>query len=258
MTGSGHDGEPPPRGGAAAEPVGFDERLHVPDERHPRDRRGLRLRHLPDGGLEFTEGVVPSAKPRRRGQRRSRARSAPAPAALSALCPNCAVRFDTPTRRALYCGLRCASEAGVVRYARKRRVEFPNGFPDDIRYAIRVQLAHALAGGYDKEARRLPTEIRAMVFARDDSQCVMCGDDGEEIDHISGSSPNLDNLRLLCRECHRMVTSTRMVPITDPETMRRRDALVERMEAAAPMRPCDDADWGTRWTAWRQENTVVV
>ncbi|MGZ0151886.1 HNH endonuclease [Kribbella sp. WER1] len=50
--------------------------------------------------------------------------------------------------------------------------------------------------------------IRAQVIRRDHGLCVVCGEPGEEVDHIVPKHPphygtdDMANLRLLCRECH--------------------------------------------------------
>lgn len=51
-------------------------------------------------------------------------------------------------------------------------------------------------------------EVRAQVLERDENQCIWCGStDDLECDHIievhRGGLPELENLRTLCRDCHR-------------------------------------------------------
>jgi hypothetical protein len=87
--------------------------------------------------------------------------------------------------------------------------------PKDIVYAIRMKIASAIGGGYDQQARTLRSEVRRAVIERDQGRCVLCGGPGEEVDHIAGPSPELTNLRLLCKSCHRVVTEQHLIPITD-------------------------------------------
>ena len=56
----------------------------------------------------------------------------------------------------------------------------------------------------------IPLDVRERVAAR--GECALCGDKGKfDIDHIvpvcSGGGNDLDNLRLLCRQCHAEVTA---------------------------------------------------
>jgi len=58
-----------------------------------------------------------------------------------------------------------------------------------------------------------PPGLRARVFARDSGRCARCSRDTDawDVDHIKpiaeGGGHALTNLRTLCRECHRDVTS---------------------------------------------------
>jgi hypothetical protein len=201
-------------------------------------------------------GLPPRRAPRPRGPRRKPRK----PTTFLLLpCPNCDERFKAPghTSRA-YCGQPCGAEANAVRYARKRFADYPDGdLPDDIDYAIRIQLAHAVASGYPRAERLLPPEVRAAVFERDAGLCVICGEPGEDIDHINGSSPDLGNLRLLCKDCHREVTEKHLVPATGPE-LEKFAELHARIEAPEPLRPCDAVDWARCWRKWRKDHAVAA
>ena len=54
--------------------------------------------------------------------------------------------------------------------------------------------------------------VRARVLARDRQECQWCGLAATDVDHIRpkrlGGSDDMDNLRALCRECHKAVTAT--------------------------------------------------
>lgn len=174
----------------------------------------------------------------------------PALTTYSSRCPNCDQRFGPAGPRQVYCSPRCKSEAEAVRYARRRIAEYPDGWPEDIEYAITIQIAHALAGGYDKEGRRLAPEVRAAVIERAKRRCEMCGEPGVDIDHIDGPSADLGNLRLLCKGCHEMVTRSHLVPIVDETDAAQHEALWRRIRAAEAERPSDDADWPSKWSEW--------
>ena len=134
-----------------------------------------------------------------------RATEAQPPMTLPYVCLNCDEEVtlgtapDKPYK--LYCSEGCSQEAELVRYARRRTKDGRIHEPD-VAEAIRIRLAHVMAGGYPKQARRIPPKIRAAVTARDNGQCRACGGSGTEIDHINGSSQALENLQLLCDPCH--------------------------------------------------------
>ena len=96
---------------------------------------------------------------------------------------------------------------------------------------------------------QISTRCRTIaVIERDQGLCQLCGASGVEIDHIDGNSPDLSNLRLLCRTCHRQVTEQNLVPAT-AEQVKEVQALWSRVKAARPSRLCDDEQ---RWaSAWR-------
>jgi 5-methylcytosine-specific restriction endonuclease McrA len=124
---------------------------------------------------------------------------------------------------------------------------------DEVRYAIRIRLAHILGGGYAKDQRRLSPEVRAAVIERDGSRCRLCGAEGTEIDHIESSSADLANLQLLCRACHRNKTEQMLVPVP-LEAQRARAALWSRVEASQPLRLCDDQEaWPDAWQRLKSE-----
>jgi hypothetical protein len=152
----------------------------------------------------------------------------------------------------MFCCLQCKDEAKTVRYARRKNAEYPDGMPDDIEYAIKIRVAHALSGGYDAVARTLTAATREAVFQRGGGTCVTCGAPGEEIDHIDGPSSDLSNLRLLCAGCHHTVTAQHLTPATDTQAVERLEALLARIDAPVPTRVCDhERTWASQWRAWR-------
>jgi len=167
-------------------------------------------------------------------------------------CPNCGDRFLSEHHGAGFCGLRCRSEAEAVRYTRRKVAEYGDrdALPDDIAYAVKMKIAHALGGGYDQNARKLPPGVRQQVVDRDGGLCRTCGAPGEEVDHIDGPSPDLSNLRLLCKTCHHEVTDSRLLPISDEETAALRDALWVRAYAPEALLPSDRDDWDKSWRPW--------
>jgi 5-methylcytosine-specific restriction endonuclease McrA len=167
-------------------------------------------------------------------------------------CANCfeELRGDV---LALFCGELCRQTAELVRYWRRAERDGRINQPD-VREAIRTRMAHVLAGGYDTEGRRLPPAVREQVWERDGGKCRTCGQAGEEIDHIRDSSPDLENLQLLCKDCHREKTQARMVP-APPEKQAYADWLrVERVLPDEPALLCDDTErWATLQGKLRKE-----
>lgn len=153
----------------------------------------------------------------------------------------------------LYCGTLCKEVAGFVRYVRSARRG--NRLTDpDVAYAASIKLAHLYAGGYDAAAHAIPASVRAAVVSRDGGRCVQCGAPGEEIDHVGGPSPALDNLQLLCRECHRAKTAQSLRAST-PEDEAARDRLFAvRVDPPIPLLLADDDEaWATKERALRAE-----
>jgi 5-methylcytosine-specific restriction endonuclease McrA len=172
-------------------------------------------------------------------------------------CANCALVFRARQSGPAepYCSLRCKDEAKAVRYARARLAEYGTcrvaELPEDIQDAIQMKIAHALAGGYDEQARRLAPALRQAIFDRDGSRCVICGAPGTEIDHAHGPSAEPENLRVLCPDCHKAVTRNRFVRVEDGSREARKSRqLWLRTLAPHPIRPCDVDDWASIWREW--------
>lgn len=170
------------------------------------------------------------------------------------LCVNCDAALTDDNQR-LYCSALCSEKAKFVRYARNRLRDGRAHTDPDVNYALRIRMAVILGGGYSRR-RSLPRAVRLAVIERDQGRCRLCGALGEEIDHIDGSSPDMANLRLLCKACHRRVTEKHLVPATRQQT-EEAQALLSRVRAVRPRRLCDDEQhWASRWRtlmAERQE-----
>lgn len=56
------------------------------------------------------------------------------------------------------------------------------------------------------------SDLRVKVLKRDKRKCVLCGNEGNEVDHIveldRGGNNKLSNLRNLCHECHSKKTAS--------------------------------------------------
>jgi 5-methylcytosine-specific restriction endonuclease McrA len=149
----------------------------------------------------------------------------------------------------LFCSELCRDEASWVRYARACRLDGRIRRPD-VAQAIRIKLAHILAGGYDRRARRLSAPLRKRIFDRDRGSCRLCGRPGKEIDHIAGGSNDESNLQLLCWLCHVKKTTASMVRISKeshPEAWEASRRLRSRAEAEEPVQFCDSPSWGEAW-----------
>lgn len=178
------------------------------------------------------------------------------PKIITTVCANCDSTFSLGNRPTPFCGPRCRAEADAVRYGRRSYAAHGDQLPDDIAYALKMKRLFAMSGGYPATARRLTPERRAEVIARDGGLCVLCGQPGEDIDHMNRNSPALQDLRYLCKPCHRTVSEANLVPITKPEQLLRAFHLLVRTRAPEPMRACDQPDWAANWRAWMREHAT--
>jgi 5-methylcytosine-specific restriction endonuclease McrA len=172
-------------------------------------------------------------------------------------CPNC----DSPAQDAsLFCTELCRDEAKFVRYYRERIADGTLWKPD-VREAIQIKRAHILNGGYNAQARQVPDAIRQSVIERDGGKCRSCSDAGSEIDHIKGDRSILENLELLCADCHRQKTMRNFDRISadeHPELWAKAAALDERAMADEPSRLCDHADWKGLWRSILSARRAVL
>lgn len=161
-------------------------------------------------------------------------------------CVNCNMVFVVSERAILYCSPRCQQDAKLVRYFRSC---LKDGRINDplVRKAIqtRIGFANTEKGYYDEKARSLSVVLRKKVLERDKGLCRNCGAVGSEIDHINGNSNDIDNLQLLCNDCHTEKTQAGIIHITlehprYEEIQTRNDELRSRINAPIPLRLCDD------------------
>jgi hypothetical protein len=149
-------------------------------------------------------------------------------------------------RPRVYCSDLCSQVAIFVRYFQRVRNDGRWGHLE-VQEAMSMQLAHIAGGGYDKSGRVLSAEVRDQILTRDRGLCRKCGQPGTEIDHIAGSSGDLENLQLLCRDCHREKTQSTMVPASPDVVASVYHAIQERALEIPNRQPCDLADWNYRW-----------
>ena len=180
-------------------------------------------------------------------------------------CPNCLAPLPDDLDR-LFDSEACQQVASTIRYL--RRTSADGRFErEDVRAAVRRRMWFALNGGYPAKARRIPAATRSLVFARDHGLCRACGEPGDQIDHIGGDSNDLNNLQVLCVDCHNAKTDQTLfgalslavdfadqAPATgdvpdeaeaelDPAAV----ALLDRAAAPVPIRLCDDETWESIW-----------
>ncbi|MEI5675721.1 MULTISPECIES: HNH endonuclease [unclassified Nocardioides] len=213
----------------------------------------------------FTFSVVeqsrPEPKPRSRSPRKP-TRYVPNPKVDRTFeCANCEVHVSHHRLKA-FCSIRCKEIADTVRYRRSVAERFGDSPPEDVLEAVRTKMAFALsATGYDQQGRRLSDDRRAEVWERDGGLCVHCGEPGEEIDHIDGSSPDFENLRLLCHRCHQKVTESHFRPVADDDIATKRLILeIEvRVVSPEPLQDSDAAQWGEpgAWQRWVRGHEVT-
>ena len=163
-------------------------------------------------------------------------------------CANCGAALDPAAPAALLCTSACKSEAKDVRYFRRCSRDGRAADPD-VQTALRTRLALRISGGYDAAARRVDRQLRREVLAAAGGFCAACRTvPATELDHISGSSSDRDNLQGLCDRCHNAKTRERIQPSDDPSVARVREEFLALVRAVAPVRAChDEVSWDATW-----------
>lgn len=161
-------------------------------------------------------------------------------------CANCLRPLPRETA-GLFCSSWCRETTKDVRYFRRAfrdgRVNDP-----DVQSAIKTRMAFLLSGGYSALGRTLSPATRAAVKERDHDLCQSCGSPGTEIDHISGSSPDVSNLQLLCHGCHGAKTEAAMRPADIESQDLGRALMHDRVHVTDPVLLADDETaWDGQW-----------
>jgi len=178
-------------------------------------------------------------------------------------CFNCDEKLKVKEQPKLFCSEKCEHEAAFVRYFRRYKREGKINQPD-IKEALQIRIRHILGGGYKASERRLPLSTRQKVYERDNRTCQKCGQPATDIDHIRGSSSNLENLQMLCRICHNQKTTANFVQLSpevegDKERIAKVDALLFRAKLEIPQRICDDEEkWKSLWRGFMSERRFVL
>lgn len=160
-------------------------------------------------------------------------------------CANCDEELSVDNRT-LFCDESCQQMARYVRYARSVAKDPKRRGDPKVIEALRIQLAFVLGGGYPERERHLAPAERRMIIERDDGSCQICGEPGDQIDHIAGSSNEPWNLQLLCDPCHREKTTATFVPAGHEAAILANALQTERIEPPKPSRACDDeVHWKT-------------
>lgn len=185
-------------------------------------------------------------------------------------CVNCG-GADVTLKAPLYCSQRCRQSAELVRYVRACRRDGRDRNPDVIE-AIQTRMAMVLGGGYPEQERRVPPEIRRLVFDRAQGQCQECGramifepssDDPDSvatIQHVSGNSNDPDNLLAFCRRCNLADAKSRFVRVK-PGSAEAEYAMELRLRwsSETPLRICDsDTNWKDIWRELSQQAKEVL
>jgi 5-methylcytosine-specific restriction endonuclease McrA len=181
-------------------------------------------------------------------------------------CCNCDARVVARRYPHLFCSDRCAEEAHTVRYARgvirDGRILDP-----EVAEAVQIRVGMVLGGGYSKRERELSPELRADIVARDKGKCQVCGQPGDQIDHINEDMELLlrvrdinhpENLQLICDGCHRKKTLSTFKPL-EPEHEPKAAELHLRIHSPVPLRESDDdVVWKTLWRTRASERSALV
>lgn len=159
-------------------------------------------------------------------------------------CANCLEPLPED-EETLFCSAWCAEIAGTVRYQRRvfrdGRINNP-----DVQEAVMVRNAFLLAGGYHSLGRSLTQATRTAVKVRDEGRCKICGKPGAEIDHILDSTSELDNLQLLCADCHHRKTAQNLRPASPEQSDLLKALFLSRVVPDEPtLLADDDVQWQT-------------
>jgi len=157
-------------------------------------------------------------------------------------CANCARMVVSAAHQTTYCSDLCSQVAGMMRYHRKQEQKGTLR-RHDIRDYLKDEAARIAGGGYPRRARRLSPNVRAAVIQRDDGRCRLCGQPGQEVDHIVDSSSSLENLQLLCLDCHHAKTAALMVVAAEAEQELVLRPLKVRAMEHPPRQPSDMLAW---------------
>jgi len=178
-------------------------------------------------------------------------------------CLNCDGILIATDKPKLFCSDKCQQEARFVRYFRSCKRDGRVNQPD-VREALEIKMAHSLGGGYQANERRLPLSTRQKVYERDNRTCQKCGQPATDIDHIQGGDDNLENLQMLCRDCHNQKTTANFVQLTPgvegyEEKRAKIDGLRVRTDSEIPERICDDEEkWKSLWRGLMSERQNVL
>ena len=161
-------------------------------------------------------------------------------------CANCLEPLPDDVE-GLFCSSWCAEISARVRYMRRvfrdGRIRNP-----EVQFAVWVGDDFLLAGGYAALGRSLQPALRSQVKVRDGGRCRQCGNGGSEIDHVSGSSADLQNLQLLCGACHRAKTADSMQPANEHQSQLLRALFLSRVVPDAPTLLGDaEVEWESCW-----------
>jgi hypothetical protein len=167
-------------------------------------------------------------------------------------CANCLQKLPDIEEK-LFCSELCSETAKAVRYG--RRIHRDGRIDQrDVQEALHIRMAFLLGGGYHRQARALPMNTRRLVWERDAGRCCICNQPGEEIDHVNGDSPELDNLQLLCKGCHHAKTRERMVVADPDQQLEIRQLFTARVAPNEPALLCDDEQrWQKEWRSLKKE-----
>jgi 5-methylcytosine-specific restriction endonuclease McrA len=152
------------------------------------------------------------------------------------------------SKKQIFCGDLCRQISKAIRYVKGCRSD-GRLMSIDVQVAIDTRLAHIMAGGYAETERSLAPSQRQEVWERSEGRCEQCGKIGKEIDHIRGSSSDLRNLQLLCRQCHQDKTQSTFIPAPTELIENVREPIFRRVDFSPPQQPTDSVDWSFRFWA---------
>jgi 5-methylcytosine-specific restriction endonuclease McrA len=172
------------------------------------------------------------------------------PVPVEFLCINCDGTMTVTKQPKLFCSDLCQQEAKFIRYYRSCSNDGRIN-QLDVQMALQIRMAHILSGGYKASERAIPLLVRNAIYKRDNKTCRLCERLGTDIDHINGSSFEMNNLQVLCKDCHSKKTKSNFRELTPEvdnydEKKAKIKSLHLRAESETPQKICDDEiNWNT-------------
>ena len=158
-------------------------------------------------------------------------------------CPNCDVTAESLSSP--YCSEKCRSQASFVRQFRAALATASILTPDK-QVVFGERLWWLLGGGLPLRESRILESGKRQVVKRCGGKCEFCGAPMTDIQNFGSGCNRPLHLRAVCANCSRTKPFGDLAFSQSPEVVMVLTDLSQRINAATPIRPCDDPeawDW---------------